>query len=156
MNKTTNLIIIAAVLLAGCTQGEAPEPAAELPVRYASLELADIGDAEALTARCAEEEALFREHFAALEAFDGTPTLAGYYRSLDSLFASLQTVSFTASSLAGVHPDKELRDAGRRGFTLRGISVGGTAAGNPPAASHGCSPVIAAYHYLSVPENSAF
>ena len=112
MNKTTNLIIIAAVLLAGCTQGEAPEPAVELPVRYASVELADIGDAEALTARCAEEEALFREHFAALEAFDGTPTLAGYYRSLDSLFASLQTVSFTASSLAGVHPDKELRDAG--------------------------------------------
>lgn len=113
MNKTTNLIIfIAAALLAGCTQGEAPGPAAELPVRYASADLADIGSAEALAELCAAEEAMFREHFAALEAFDGAPTVDGYYRSLDSLFASLQTVSSTASSLAAVHPDKDLRDAG--------------------------------------------
>jgi thimet oligopeptidase len=113
MNKTKNLIIFtAAALLVACTQGEAPEPAAELPVRYAGADLADIGSAEALTELCTTEEAIFREHFGALEAFDGVPTVDGYYRSLDSLFASLQTVSSTASSLAGVHPDKELRDAG--------------------------------------------
>ena len=42
MNKTT-ILIIAAALLAACTQGEAPEPTTELPVRYASADLADIG-----------------------------------------------------------------------------------------------------------------
>ena len=112
MYKNTSLIIITAAALAACTQGEAPRPTAELPVRYASVDLDDIGNAEALTARCTEEEAQYRAHLAALEGFDGKPTVGGYYRSLDSLQASLQTVASTASSLAGVHPDKALRDAG--------------------------------------------
>ena len=112
MNKKNIALLLGAALITACGQGESPEPAVELPVRYSVINLADISTADALDARCAEEEALFREHFATLEAYAGTSTIDGYYQSLDSLFSSLGTVASTASSLAGVHPDKGVRDAG--------------------------------------------
>ena len=112
MTKKTSILLLGAVFLAACSQGDSPEAAADLPVRYAVIDLAEIGTAGALTDRCENEEARLRQHFATLEAYSGTPTIDSYYRSLDSLYSSLSTVSFTAGSLAGVHPDKELRDAG--------------------------------------------
>jgi thimet oligopeptidase len=113
MKKLITLLTIGtAALMASCGQNEAPPATSSLPVRYAIIDLADIATAEALTARCEEEEGLFRAHLAELEAFDGIPTIEGYYQSLDSLFSSLGTVSSTASSLGGVHPDADLRDAG--------------------------------------------
>jgi thimet oligopeptidase len=113
MNKLITVITVGAIaLISACGQSEIPEATSSLPVRYVSLDLASIGTAEALTARCEEEESLFRAHLAELEAFDGTPTIESYYQSLDSLYSSLGTVSSTASSLGGVHPDADLRDAG--------------------------------------------
>ncbi len=113
MNKIITAITIGvAVTMASCGKSEAPQEVSSLPVRYAVIDLAGIATAEALTARCEEEEALFRAHFAELEAFDGTPATDGYYQSLDSLFSSLGTLGSTASSLGGVHPDADLRDAG--------------------------------------------
>jgi len=113
MNKLITIITIgAAALMSACGQNDSPEATSSLPVRYATFALADIATAEALTARCEEEEGLFRAHLAELEAFDGTPTIGGYYQSLDSLFSSLGTVASTASSLGKVYPDVDLRDAG--------------------------------------------
>jgi len=113
MNKLITVITIgAAALMSACGQSESPEGTSNLPVRYATINMADIGTAEALRARCEEEESLFRAHFAELEAFDGAPTIDGFYKSLDSLYSSLTTVDSTASNLGGVHPDADLRDAG--------------------------------------------
>ena len=112
MTKKTSILLLGVAFLAACTQGDSPQAVADLPVRYAAVDLAAIGTADALTDRCENEEARLREHFATLEAYSETPTIGGYYRSLDSLYSSLSTLSFTAGSLAGVHPDKELRDAG--------------------------------------------
>ncbi len=112
MNNRTTTLLFATVFLAACGAGENTDTASELPVRHAAVGLAEIATAEALTGRCNEEEVLLRAHFATLEAYSGQPTLDGYYKSLDSLFSSLGTVTSTAQSLSGVHPDPDLRDAG--------------------------------------------
>jgi thimet oligopeptidase len=105
-------MLLSAVLLAACGQGDRPDTAAQLPIRYAVVDLDDIATAEALTKRCEEEEQLFREHFATLEEFAGRPSIDGYYLSFDSLRSSLDTVVYAARSLSRVHPDADLRDAG--------------------------------------------
>ncbi len=112
MKRLIFVLLSSAALTAACGQGESPDAAIDLPIRYAAVNLADIATAEALTTRCEGEEALFREHFATLAAYDGSPTIDGYYRSMDSLFSSLDTVSSTARSLSGIHPDPDLREAG--------------------------------------------
>lgn len=112
MNNQSVALLFTAAFIVACGQGESPDVSIELPLRHATVDLADIATAEALTTRCEEEEAHFREHLATLEAYDGSPTIDDYYRSLDSLFSSLGTVSSTAQSLSGVHPDPDLRDAG--------------------------------------------
>lgn len=109
-----NLTVAGAILLvAACSQDE-PAPDSGLPVRYTELALADVATAEALSARCLEEESRFREHFDALEAYTGPVTIENYYRSLDSLNASIATVMSFASSLSGVHPDEAVRTAGEQ------------------------------------------
>ena len=105
-------LLICAAFITACGQGQGPETTSDLPIRYAVVNLADINTAASLTARCEEEEATFRAHFGELEEFAGTPTMDGYYKSLDSLYSSLGTVSSTTSSLGSVHPDEELREAG--------------------------------------------
>jgi len=112
MIKSIFILAVSTLMLSACGQGETPVADAELPVRYAVVNLADIATADALTARCADEEGIFREHIATLEAYSGTPTAAGFYRSLDSLSSSLATVAAHASALGNVHPDEELRAAG--------------------------------------------
>lgn len=112
MNNRITALLASALLLSACGQSEAPSASAKLPVRYASLDLADISTAETLTARCEQEESLFREHLATLESYSDAPTVDNYYRSLDSLYSSLSTVASYGSSLSGVHPDEELRSAG--------------------------------------------
>ena len=112
MNLRTISLLLAVTILTACGKSESPVTSIELPVRYAAVNLADIATAEALTSRCENEEGLFREHFAMLESYDGVPTIDDYYTSLDSLFSSLGTVSSTAQSLSGVHPDADLRSAG--------------------------------------------
>ena len=111
MNNRLIALLSCAVLVTACGQGQGPETTSDLPIRYAVVNLADINTAASLTARCEEEEATFRAHFGELEEFTGTPTMDGYYKSLDSLYSSLGTVSFTTSSLGSVHPDAELREA---------------------------------------------
>ena len=105
-------LLSCAVLITACGQGENPDATSDLAVRYAVVNLADVNTASALTARCEAEEATFRAHFAELEAYSGTSTVDGYYRSLDSLLSSIGTVGATGESLGGVHPDEELRTAG--------------------------------------------
>ena len=63
MSVRAIILLASSCVLLACAQDE-PEADAGLPVRYAEMNLADIATADALTARCAEEEALFREHFA--------------------------------------------------------------------------------------------
>jgi len=98
------------ILVAAC--GGAPDSGSALPVEYTTVNIADVNTAEALSERCIADEASFRGRLATLEAFDGTPTVDGYYRSLDSLLSSIGTVASHASSLAGIHPDEALRTAG--------------------------------------------
>jgi thimet oligopeptidase len=116
MTNRIPLMLCVLALLAACGRSDdAPETVARaetLPVRFAEVSLADFATAEALTERCTEEEARFREHLAALESYSGVPTIDEYYRSFDSLTSSISTVSFHASSLAQVHPDAALREAG--------------------------------------------
>ena len=112
MKRMLALLLVTAALASACAKEKSPDTTVNLPIRYAALDLADITTAEALTHRCENEESLFREHFAALESFNGTPTIGNYYPSLDSLYASQSTVAATAQSLAGVHPDADLRSAG--------------------------------------------
>ena len=112
MIKPIFMLSISTLLLSACGQSEAPVADAGLPVRYAVVNLADIATAEALSTRCAEEEGLLREHVATLETYSGTPTVDGFYRSLDSLNSSMSTLSAHASALGAVHPDEELRAAG--------------------------------------------
>lgn len=115
MQNRIFLLFAASFLAAGCGQGEPPAnaigSAGNLPVRFAVVDLADVTTAEAMTTRCSEEESNFRTHLTTLEAFAETPTIAEYYRSLDSLYASISTVSSIASSLGGVHPNEALRSA---------------------------------------------
>jgi len=101
---------IITVVVAACS--DVPAPDASLPVSYAVVDIAAISTAESLTERCVSDDAKFREHLAVLENFDGTPTVTDYYRSLDSLFTSMNTFLSHASGLANVHPDEALRAAG--------------------------------------------
>ena len=112
MNDRLLALLGSAILVAACVGGEAPPASSTPPVRYTTANLAELASAEALTARCAAAESEFRERFAALEAFSGTPTVGDYYRSLDSLFASISTFAATASSLGKIHPDESVRAAG--------------------------------------------
>ena len=111
MIKSIFVLTVGTLMLSACGQSETPVADSGLPVRFAVVDLADIASADALAARCEEEESAFREHFAALEAYSGTPTVDGFYRSLDSLSASRETVESYASALGAVHPDEELRTA---------------------------------------------
>ena len=114
MTNRAIFLVAASSILVACAKETQPAADAALPVRYAEVALADLATAEMLTARCAEEESLFREHLAILEAYEGPTTVDGFYRSLDSLTSSLSTVASHASSLSGVHPDAELRSAGEQ------------------------------------------
>ena len=123
-------LALALLFATACSQNEQAADAS-LPVRYVSLQLTDFSTADALSARCAEEEASFRAHFGELESYTGPTTVAGFYRSYDSLMSSLTTVSAHASSLSGVHPDEALRTAGEeceallaKVFTDMGLSRG--------------------------------
>ncbi len=111
MIKPIFAVTVCTFLLVACGQNETPAADSGLPVRYAAVNLADIGTAEALTAQCGQEERKFREHLTALESYSGTPTVDGFYRSFDSLTASRDTIAAHASSLGGIHPDEELRSA---------------------------------------------
>ena len=102
--------VVSSLLMIAC--GGASPPDTSLPVDYATVSIADFGTAESLSTQCASDEAKFRQHLATLESFAGTPTVADYYLSLDSLLASIGTVASYASSLAGVHPDEAVRTAG--------------------------------------------
>lgn len=102
--------VVLSLLMIAC--GGASPPDTSLPVDYATVSIADFGTAESLSTQCASDEAKFRQHLATLESFAGTPTVADYYLSLDSLLASIGTVASYASSLAGVHPDEAVRTAG--------------------------------------------
>ena len=92
--------------------GSDATPDVSLPVDYVTVNIADVGTAETMAARCASDEAKFRQHLSSLESFEGVPTVSEYYQSLDSLLTSMGTVASHASSLAGVHPDEALRTAG--------------------------------------------
>jgi thimet oligopeptidase len=107
----TRITLTAMLALAACG-GESPAPQASLPVSYGMVAISDIDTADKMTARCEADEAGFRERLAAIEAFDGDPTVDNYYVSLDSLISSAATLQSHASSLSRVHPDPDLRAAG--------------------------------------------
>ena len=122
INTFITLIPIS-LLLAACepaTQSSAPATAEattpataviELPVRYSDIKLTDLDSPEKLSAFCASENQLMREHIATLESYKGKATVDSYYKSLDSLNTSLGNLQSHAQSLSGVHPDPDLRTA---------------------------------------------
>jgi thimet oligopeptidase len=122
INTFVTLIPIS-LLLAACepaTQSSAPATAEvttpataviELPVRYSDIKLTDLDTPEKLSAFCASENQLLREHMATLESYDGKATVDSYYKSLDSLNTSLGNLQSHAQSLSGVHPNPDLRTA---------------------------------------------
>ena len=87
--QTFAVSLAAASMLVAC--GSDTSPIANLPVEYAAVSVADLQTAEAMSARCTEDEGRFREHLSILEAFDGTPTVDDYYQSLDSLLTQTTT-----------------------------------------------------------------
>ena len=112
-------IIISLTLLAACEQASKtdiaevaePPPAAvvELPIRYSVIDLAELDGPAALTSLCEQENQTLRDHMAQLEAFDGTATIDGYYKSLDSLIISLRNVE-----VAGAYRDIVLGAGGTK------------------------------------------
>ena len=112
MNISRSFLILASTaLIAACGAPQDPDVATTLPIRYSTIDLADLDNAEQLTAFCAEEEAALRDHMAEIEAASAAPTVEGYLEPLNSLATSLSNISSTAQSLSGVHPDKAVRDA---------------------------------------------
>ena len=106
-------LLLGAALVSACGQTNEPAPAAsDLPVRYATIDLASITTADALTALCETQESAAREHLAALEAFDGEPTLDGFYRSLDSLIVSTISMGQAGGNMARLDTDADVRKAG--------------------------------------------
>ena len=104
------IALVAALTMAACGN-DAAAPEATLPVSYDLVTVTDLDSAEKIEAHCAAAEAGFRERLAAIEAFDGVPTVDNFYRPLDSLMSSAYTLQFHASSLGGVHPDEAVRGA---------------------------------------------
>ena len=107
--------VLLATTLAACgSSDDAAPPAAEgaLEVRYALMPVSEVGDAAALRTRCETEEADARARLAELEIWNGEIDVDHWYRALDSLQSSIDSVGATASSLAGVHPDEALREGG--------------------------------------------
>jgi thimet oligopeptidase len=102
-------VVCLATILGACGKSD---NAPELPVRYAAISLEEMNTAGDLSALCAAEHDALRTHLGALEAFSGVATVDNYFESLNSLSSSLSNVSSAAQSLAEVHPDKAVRDAG--------------------------------------------
>ena len=107
----TTIAMLAALALVACGD-EIAAPESTLPISYDLVSVADLDSADKIEAHCAAAEAGFRERLAAIEAFDGEPTVENFYRPLDSLVSSAATLQSHASSLGGVHPDEAVRSAG--------------------------------------------
>jgi thimet oligopeptidase len=105
------LFVVAAAALVSCSRPEPPSAVAPLPIRYAAINLEDMTTADSLTALCEAEAAALQEHFSALEAFTGTPTVDEFLESANSLSVSLDNMTSAAQSISQVHPDKAVRDA---------------------------------------------
>ena len=103
------------VLLTACSREESAPPApaaAPLVADYRLVELEALTDAAALDAACAAEVAALQEGLAALEAADPSVPNRDYLDFLNSQFVSATNMSYRAGTLAGVHPDEAVRDAG--------------------------------------------
>lgn len=83
-----------------------------LQVAYRTPDLAKLDSAAKLAAACGEEVDALRAGIAALEAFSGEPTVADYLEPLNGIMVSSYNMAFSAGTLAAVHPDSGVRDAG--------------------------------------------
>ena len=104
--------VLLAVAVAACGPAKEPAPESTLTVRYSTIDLENLNDAESLTALCASEETALRAHLAELETASETPTVEGFYESYNSLNASLGNMARAAQSISGIHPDAAVREAG--------------------------------------------
>jgi thimet oligopeptidase len=105
-------VFIAAAVLTGCSQTDAPPEVASLPIRYSVISVSEMNSAEDLTALCKAEESMLRDHLQQLESFTGEPTIDEYLESANSLSVSLDNMDSAAQSLSSVHPDQSVREAG--------------------------------------------
>jgi thimet oligopeptidase len=85
---------------------------APLTGEYRAPELEALGSAEALAAACGAEVEALRAGIAALEEFDGEPAVASYLEPLNAVLVNAYNMEFAAGTLASVHPDEGVRDAG--------------------------------------------
>src|SRR5690606_9260403 len=73
--------------------------------------LTDINTGADLKARCDAEIAAFQEGIRWLEAFSGPANTADYLEPLNTVMVNAINISYTASTLAAVHPDEAVRKA---------------------------------------------
>jgi len=117
--KTTLAITLLAVLLTACGAGEPPASEAVVAVELSSLkpdyrivDVATLQTAEQLNAACEAEVEAMKAGIAALEsAGDGTSP-GDYLEYLNSQFVSGDNMASRTGTLAAVHPDAAVRDAG--------------------------------------------
>jgi thimet oligopeptidase len=117
---------LAALLLAlsgltACDRTETPAPpdvskvsetVAGLIADYRAPELAALQTDDLVQAACDAEVTALEADVARLEAFTGTPTVAGYLEALNATLVSASNMLYAGSVLAALHPDETVRDAG--------------------------------------------
>ncbi|MCW8871431.1 MAG: M3 family metallopeptidase, partial [Xanthomonadales bacterium] len=115
------MLLFALLGLTACDRPEVPaaadvspasDPVSALEADYRVYELADLQTAEDLKAACDAEIEALKADVARLEAFSGTPTVAGYLEAVNATLVSASNLIYAGSVLASVHPDKAVRDAG--------------------------------------------
>ena len=117
--KTTLAIILLATLLTSCGAGEPPASevviALESPslmADYRVVEVAALQTADQLNAACEAEVEALKVGIAALESVGEGTGPGDYLEYLNSQFVSSDNMAFRTGTLAAVHPDAAVRDAG--------------------------------------------
>jgi thimet oligopeptidase len=107
--------------LTACDRSEAPaipDPSkvngasTGLVADYRAPDLSVLQTADMVKDTCDAEVAALAADVARLEAYAGTPTVAGYLEALNATLVSASNMLYAGSVLAAVHPDEAVRDAG--------------------------------------------
>jgi len=103
------------LFLAACGPDETavqPSETAALTADYRLVDIGELATAADLNAACDGEVAALTAALATLEQAAGDVPEPDYLEFLNSQFVSASNMSYRAGTLAGVHPDEAMRDAG--------------------------------------------
>jgi thimet oligopeptidase len=115
----TLAIILMAVLLASCGAGEPPASESVITVDspslqadYRAVDIAALHTADQLSAACETEVEALKAGIVALENVGDGANTGDYLEYLNSQFVSVDNMASRTATLAAVHPDTAVRDAG--------------------------------------------